>query len=240
MQITVLFFAKLKEITNTPKMSLAIAEGACIRDLRTLLGEKYPDIKNFLPSVIVSINQEFAFDDDLIVDQAEIAFFPPVSGGMESTILLITSDDIDLNALLKRVTQPTTGAAAIFSGIIRGETGPSGSKTTIGLEYEAYQPMAEAKLKQIAQEIRDQWQSVESIVMVQRVGYMDAGTPTVCVICTAAHRNTGVFEAAKYGIDRIKEIVPVWKKEIGPNNEEWVEGDYHPQKSDLNEINTQH
>jgi len=240
MRITVLFFAKLKEIVNTPKMSLEIAEGVCVRDLRALIGEKHPDLKKFLPSVIVSINQEFAFDDDLIVDQAEIAFFPPVSGGMENTIFLITSDDIDLNALLKRITRPTTGAAAIFSGIIRGETGSSGGMTTIGLEYEAYQPMAEAKLKQIAQEIRDQWQSVESIVMVQRVGYMDAGTPTVCVICTAAHRNTGVFEAAKYGIDRIKEIVPVWKKEIGPNGEEWVEGDYHPQKSDLNEFDTQH
>jgi molybdopterin synthase catalytic subunit len=96
------------------------------------------------------------------------------------------------------------------------------------LEYEAYQPMAEATMRQIADEIRSRWPSVEGIVLVQRIGRLDPGTTTTAIACAAAHRNTGVFEAARYGIDRLKEIVPVWKKEVGPRGQEWVEGEHHP------------
>jgi molybdopterin synthase catalytic subunit len=73
---------------------------------------------------------------------------------------------------------------------------------------------------------------VEGIAVVQRIGRLDPMTPTVLIACTAAHRDTGVFDAARYGIDRLKEIVPVWKKEIGPNGEEWVEGEYLPSEKD--------
>ena len=67
---------------------------------------------------------------------------------------------------------------------------------------------------------------------MQRVGRLDPGTPTVLIACTAAHRDTGVFEAARYGIDRLKQIVPVWKKEIGPGGEFWIEGSYTPTPED--------
>jgi molybdopterin synthase catalytic subunit len=96
--------------------------------------------------------------------------------------------------------------------------------------------MAEAKMKQVADEIRAQWPTVEGIAIVQRIGPLDPGTPTVLIACSAAHRDTGVFEAARYGIDRLKEIVPVWKKEIGPNGEEWVEGEYVPKPEDKREL----
>ena len=99
---------------------------------------------------------------------------------------------------------------------------------TAYLEYEAYVPMAEAKMKQVAEEIRAKWSSVEGIAIVQRVGKLYPQTPTVLIACTAAHRDTGVFDAARYGIDRLKEIVPIWKKEFGPNGEFWVEGEYIP------------
>jgi molybdopterin synthase catalytic subunit len=148
------------------------------------------------------------------------------------TICTITESEIDLNDLLARITLPSTGAAAIFTGMVRGITLRPGSRgdaqETEYLEYESYVPMAEAKLKQVAEEIRERWQDVEGIAIVQRVGRLYPKTPTVLIACTAAHRDTGVFEAARYGIDRLKEIVPIWKKEIGPNGEEWVEGDYIP------------
>jgi molybdopterin synthase catalytic subunit len=102
----------------------------------------------------------------------------------------------------------------------------------VRLEYEAYKPMAEAKMAQVADEIRARWPSVEGIVVVQRIGPLDPGTPTVLIACSAAHRDTGVFEAARYGIDRLKEIVPVWKKEIGPAGEVWIEGHYTPGQGD--------
>ncbi|MBI2758183.1 MAG: molybdenum cofactor biosynthesis protein MoaE [Chloroflexi bacterium] len=144
------------------------------------------------------------------------------------TIFSITESELDLNDLLAQITLPNTGAAAIFTGMVRGETRRGEAHDTAYLEYEAYVPMAEAKMKQVADEIRVKWPAIEGIAIVQRVGKLYPQTPTVLIACTAAHRDTGVFEAARYGIDRLKEIVPVWKKEIGTNGEFWVEGDYLP------------
>jgi MoaE-MoaD fusion protein len=144
------------------------------------------------------------------------------------TIFSITEDEIGIDALLGQITLPSTGAAAIFSGMVRGVTSRDDPHETLYLEYEAYTPMAEAKMKQVADEIRAQWPTVEGIAIVQRVGRLYPRTPTVLIACTAAHRDTGVFEAARYGIDRLKQIVPVWKKEVGPHGEEWLEGDYIP------------
>jgi molybdopterin synthase catalytic subunit len=144
------------------------------------------------------------------------------------TIFSITEDEIDLNDLLARITLTSTGAAAIFTGMVRGTTSRGDAHETEYLEYEAYVPMAEEKMKQVAEEIRARWSVIEGIAIVQRIGKLYPKTPTVLIACTAAHRDTGVFEAARYGIDRLKEIVPVWKKEIGPGGEFWVEGDYFP------------
>ena len=144
------------------------------------------------------------------------------------TIFAITNDEIDLNTLLDQITLSSTGAAAIFTGMVRGITSHDNPHETTYLEYEAYKPMAEAKMKQVADEIRERWETIEGIAIVQRIGRLYPRTPTVLIACTAAHRDTGVFEAARYGIDRLKEIVPVWKKEFGARGEEWVEGDYIP------------
>ena len=144
------------------------------------------------------------------------------------TIFSISEDEIDLNDLLAQITLTSTGAAAIFAGMVRGQTTRGDSHETEFLEYEAYIPMAESKMKQVAEEIRAKWPVVEGIAIVQRIGKLYPKTPTVLIACTAAHRDTGVFEAARYGIDRLKEIVPIWKKEVSPNGEFWVEGDYIP------------
>ena len=144
------------------------------------------------------------------------------------TITYVTNMELDLDALVAQVTLPSTGAAVMFSGIVRGITKRGEAHNTSFLEYEAYQPMAEAKLRQVADEIRLRWPAVEGIAIVQRIGRLYPQTPTVLIVCTAAHRNTGVFDAARYGIDRLKEIVPIWKKEVSPEGEFWVEGDYIP------------
>lgn len=144
------------------------------------------------------------------------------------TIFSITENEIDLNELLARITLTSTGAAAIFTGMVRGETRRGDAHQTEYLEYEAYVPMAEAKMKQVAEEIRARWPVIEGVAIVQRIGRLYPKTPTVLIACTAAHRDTGVFDAARYGIDRLKEIVPVWKKEVSPDGESWVEGDYIP------------
>lgn len=240
MSIVVLFFATLKERAGQPQLTLELPGGATVAALKTHLATLYPALAPALPTALTSVNREFAFAEDVIPPGAEVAFFPPVSGGGEAasgpTIYCLTNDAIDLNDLVAQITLPTTGAACVFTGMVRGqthrETVALGAHQTIRLEYEAYQPMAEAKLRQVADEIRARWPSVEGIALVQRIGPLEPGTPTVLIACSAAHRDTGVFEAARYGIDRLKEIVPVWKKEIGPNGEVWVEGSYQPVATD--------
>jgi molybdopterin synthase catalytic subunit len=144
------------------------------------------------------------------------------------TIISLTENDFDLNALLAKITLPTTGAVAIFTGVVRAQTSREKIHETDYLDYEAYQPMAEDKMHQVADEIRKKWPSIEGIVIVQRTGRMYPGAPSTIIACSSGHRDTGVFEAARYGIDRLKEIVPIWKKEIGSLGEKWIEGKYRP------------
>jgi molybdopterin synthase catalytic subunit len=144
------------------------------------------------------------------------------------TIIALTEKDMDINSVLAQITLPSTGAAAIFTGIVRGKTVRGSAHETEYLDYEAYQPMAEAKMHQVAIEMRQKWPSIEGIAILQRTGRLGPGVPSTIIACTASHRDTGIFDAARYGIDRLKEIVPVWKKEIGSQGEMWVEGNYHP------------
>ena len=148
------------------------------------------------------------------------------------TIISVTKSELELDTLLAQITLPTTGASAIFAGMVRGQTCGGDPHETAYLDYEAYRPMAETKMRQVAEEIRQKWPTIEGIAIVQRIGRLFPGTPTTMIACTSAHRNTGLFDAAHYGIDRLKEIVPVWKKEIGPQGEKWVEGHYHPMPGD--------
>lgn len=151
-----------------------------------------------------------------------------MQSGQFPTFCSIMENELDLDALLASITLPSTGAAAVFTGMVRGVTSRAHPHETLYLEYEAYVPMAEAKMRQVAEEIRSRWPAVEGVAIVQRVGRLYPKTPTVLIACTAAHRDTGVFEAARYGIDRLKEIVPVWKKEVSLEGEQWIEGDYIP------------
>jgi MoaE-MoaD fusion protein len=229
-KISVLFFATLKDLTKTRQAQVVVSDEARVVDLKAELVQLYPALKPAMRSTLVAVNREYAQDSDLIPPGAEIALFPPVSGGGVTgpTVLAITQDHLDLNDLLAQITLPTTGAACIFTGMVRGVTRRGEAHETSYLEYEAYQPMAEAKMRQVAEEIRSQWPEVEGIAIVQRIGRLEPGTPTVLIGCTSAHRDEGVFEAARYGIDRLKEIVPVWKKEVSPYGQEWVEGEYFP------------
>lgn len=231
--VKVLFFSILKDISGVSTLEIDMPDDATVRALKDAILEKKPSLRNSLDTAVVSINLEFAFDDELLPPNAEVAFFPPVSGGSEyPTITLVTDAEINLNDLVSQITLPTTGAACIFTGMVRGVTRRGDPHETLQLEYEAYRPMAEAKMGQVANEIRQKYPVVEGIAIVQRIGVLLPMTPTTLIACTAAHRDTGVFEAARYGIDRLKEIVPVWKKEVGPDGEAWVEGKYHPGKED--------
>jgi len=226
-----LFFATLRDRAGTRALELDIPEGMTVRGLKERLAAERPELKSAMQSVLISINREYAFDEALVPPNAEVAMFPPVSGGNgppPPTLAYITEEAIEIDRLLAQIALPTSGAVAIFAGLVRGLSARPELRQTAYLEYEAYLPMAEAKMRQVAEEIRARWPAVEGIAIVQRIGRLHPQTPTVLIACTAAHRDTGVFEAARYGIDRLKEIVPIWKKEVSPDGEFWVEGEYLP------------
>jgi molybdopterin converting factor subunit 1 len=237
-QVTVQFFATIRELTGTRQVRLELPDGATVASAKQMLIDKFPSLAQAMDTSVVAVNREFSPDEDLLPEGAEIAIFPPVSGGSGGenqelpTIFSITNAEIDLNQLLKQITLPGSGAGCLFTGMVRGITHRGDPHETTYLEYEAYQPMAEEKMRQVADEIRQRWPTVQGVAIIQRIGRLDPGTPTVLIACTAAHRDTGVFEAARYGIDRLKEIVPVWKKEVGPEGQTWVEGDYYPSPND--------
>jgi molybdopterin converting factor subunit 1 len=235
MKVKVLYFATLRDRAGKPGEHVELSGGATVADLKQHVIELHPELEPGMDTVLASIDKEFAFPEDEIPDGAEVALFPPVSGGSAPEHFEITKGELDLNQLVDRLVTPETGAVCAFTGVVRGRTERGDPHDTDHLYYEAYSEMAESKMRQVAAEIREKWPSVVGIAVVQRIGKLEPGTPTVLIACSAGHRDTGVFEAARYGIDRLKEIVPIWKKEVGPDGETWVEGAYTPDESDRNE-----
>jgi len=237
MELKIKLFATLKDHAKQNTIQLNVASPVTVKTLLIAVEEAYPALQPALSTTLVSINKSFAFPETEIHEGDEIAMFPPVSGGSGAfpypTYFAITTEDIDLNAIHKTLTQSDVGAIVSFTGSVRGETQRDGlPPQTLYLEYESYSEMAELKMAQIAREIWQKWSLVKGIAIVQRIGKLEIGEVTTYVACASGHRDQGVFDAARYGIDRLKEIVPVWKKEIGQDESIWVEGQYQPTETD--------
>ncbi len=242
MEIQIKLFATLKDRAGTNKISVTVEEPATVATLLAATEKAYPTLATSLPIALVSVNKAFAGKDTAVSPGDEVALFPPVSGGSggsgaealpHPTYFSVTTEPLDIHAIHARLTQPEIGAVVSFTGFVRGQTQRDGlPPETLFLEYEAYSEMAELKMAQIAREIWQKWPLVKGVAIVQRIGRLDIGENTTFVACASAHRDQGVFDAARYGIDRLKEIVPVWKKEVGEDESIWVEGDYRPTEAD--------
>lgn len=132
----------------------------------------------------------------------------------------VTEDVLDPRALERELDKPENGAVVTFQGVVRDN---SRGRTVSYLEYDAYAPMATKVMTQIAGEIKAKW-PVTDVGIWHRIGHLEIGEASLLVVITAGHRKEA-FEACHHCVDRIKEIVPVWKKEVWDNGESWVEGD---------------
>lgn len=243
-RITVRAFANIKQVLGQPEATLELPEGTSIQEFLVILEEQFPAIKDFLGHIIVAVNREYAKKDRLLVDGDKVAIFPPVSGGSASsptglvsagapggggedrfTYAGITEKPIDSKKLLDQVTEASAGAVVTFFGVVRDNN--LGRRVDY-LEYEAYEEMAVEALNKVASQARERWPLIRRVAIEHRVGHLDLGELAVVVAVGAPHRNDGAFEAARFIIDRIKEIVPIWKKEGWSGGEEWLEGDYTP------------
>jgi molybdopterin synthase catalytic subunit len=136
---------------------------------------------------------------------------------MADRLFEVVAHDVSVDEVVARLADPANGAVATFVGVVRGTTD---GRETLYLEYEAYPEMAEKTLTQVGQEIQARWPEIRQVAIVHRTGRLEIGETAVVIALSAAHRRQ-VFDALRYAIDRIKEIVPIWKKEVWADGAEW-------------------
>lgn len=228
MQVKVLFFGLLKDVCGRAEDRIDVPPGATAGSVFDHYASAFPRLREIASSIVLARNHEFAKAADALSDGDEIALLPPVSGGSLPEIadeaghyFALTRHPIDVPGLESRLLQGCDGASVTFQGVVRNNT--SGRKT-LRLEYECYEPMAIRKMAEIGREIAGQ-HAVSRVGMVHRLGTMEIGEASVVIVVTAPHRRPA-FDAALEGINRLKKLVPVWKKEFFEDGEVWVEGDW--------------
>jgi len=219
MQIKVLLFGRLKEVVGAAEEQVELPEGASVEDLFAHYRRRFPRWEEFRPSLAVAVNQEYAGSTAALKGGDEVAFLPPVSGGAGDRIEL-TRARIVADEILAGVKAPTDGAVVVFDGIVRNY---SGERRTLYLDYEAYEPMALAKMREIAAELRARY-PIDRVAMVHRLGRLQIGDTSVFIAVSAPHR-AAAFEACRAAIERLKRTVPIWKKEYFADGAVWVEGE---------------
>jgi molybdopterin converting factor subunit 1 len=230
MRVRVLFFGMLRELVGRPSEESDFPEGSDLGMVFDNYAARYPRLREMAKSIVMARNQEFAALSTTVQDGDEIAFLPPVSGGVATDPITLTPDGhyfaltrhaIDPHAIIARLVTGSEGAVVTFEGTVRNNTG---GRATLCLDYECYESMALNLMARIGLEISAA-HPVARIAMVHRLGRMLVGETSVAVIVTAAHRRPA-FEAALEGIDRLKKLVPIWKKEHFVDGEVWVEGEW--------------
>ncbi len=223
MKISVRLFAGLHDLLGQREITLHRADGATVAQLRDQLSHEYPVVTPFLPTLICAVDEEYVSHEHPLRDGDEVALIPPVSGGgAPQGWFQVTAEPLDPQRLVEAVRKDESGAVALFYGVARNH---SEGRRVRALEYDAYPSMAERKLREVADEVRARW-PVTGIGALHRTGPLNIGEISLLVAVSAAHRREA-FEACHYAVDRIKEIVPVWKKEIWEDGDgAWVAG--HP------------
>jgi molybdopterin synthase catalytic subunit len=138
----------------------------------------------------------------------------------------VTAEPLSADALVDAVTVPEAGGVCVFLGVVRNN---NAGRPVVALEYEAHVPMAEAKMKDIGEQVHRRWPDVRQVAMVHRIGRLAIGEASVVIAVSAAHRREA-FEACHFAIDRLKETVPIWKREVFEDGAVWVglQGDSPP------------
>ncbi len=226
MQVRVLFFGILKDIAGRSSDLLGLPEGATLADLLQHYESEAPRLQAFRQSLAISLNREYASPDSCLHDQDEVALLPPVSGGHSSPpAASIVRETIRTAELMSAMQQPEDGALAVFEGIVRDH---SRNRRTLYLDYEAYEPMALAKMQELAKEARQKF-AVRQVALVHRLGRLQIGETSVLVAVASAHR-APAFDACRWLIDTLKRTVPIWKKEHFEDGAVWADGEPFPEE----------
>ena len=224
MQIRVLFFGILKDLVGRDSDEISLPDHATAADVLQHYEERFNEKKGSWSSIAISVNQEYAAPDARLRAGDEVALLPPVSGGTTGEpLVLLTSERIIPHDVVPRLERPEDGAIVIFDGIVRNN---SRGRRTLYLEYEAYDAMALAKLRELANQAIQRF-AVRNVAIVHRLGHLEIGESSVLIAVFSAHR-AAAFDACRWIIDTLKRTVPIWKKEFFEDGAIWADGEPFP------------
>ena len=221
-QVTLRFFAIMRERIGESERQVSFADGSRVADVVRYVEQEFAEIAPLFRASMVMRNHEYVDREEPLADGDEIAFIPPVSGG-ERDHYRVTADVLDSQAITARVEDDGAGAIVTFAGTVRDNARGRG---VLWLDYEAYGEAAEVQLRKIGEEMHERWPLL-AIAIEHRTGRLAIGEASVVIAVSSAHREAA-FQAAAYAIERIKQIVPIWKKEAYDDGETWIgsEADY--------------
>lgn len=225
MQVRVLFFGMLKEMLGRSSEELELPDGATLSDLLARYEKEVPKLKQFLPSIALSINEEYAAASSRLKAGDEVALLPPVSGGKDEPLVRIVHERIVPHDIVPPLERPEDGAIVIFDGIVRDH---SRHRRTLYLDYEAYAQMALKRMQGLAQEAQQRF-AIRNVALVHRLGRLEIGESSVLIAVYSAHR-APAFEACRWIIDTLKKTVPIWKKEYFEDGAVWADGEPFPEE----------
>ena len=227
-RVRVLFFGGAKDTVGTNSLGLSLDSPATLATASATLLDKFPELKRFGRSLLFAVNQEYSTPDTEIADNDELAVFPPVSGGSGTVcdyrcpydFFELTTETIDVGSVARRIVLPECGATVTLDGYARKWTA---GRETEYLVYESYESMALSELQKIGAEAHKRFE-IAHVGIVHRTGRLEIGDTSVVIAVSAPHRGAA-FEACEWLIKELKRTVPIWKKEVFQDGEEWVEGD---------------
>ena len=233
MKLSILLFASAAEAAGTDRYEVTIKdkESATLQEIKEAMMKTSLPLAAIMDRAWFAVNDEYADLDTLVDEFDQVAVIPPVSGGEEITfgagkMIALTREPLSIDAMYQAMLRKEAGAVVVFSGIVREITG---DKTTLFLEYEAYESMALKKLAELVEDSESKFPGVK-VAIWHRLGHLELSESSVLIGVSSPHREAA-FQAGKYAIDELKQRVPIWKKEFYQNGEvEWAKNEHwHPQ-----------
>jgi len=209
-------FGSVREAAGVKELSVSLPEAARVSELRELLARDHPVFEALGERLAASVNFDVVPLETTLKEGDEVAFLPPVAGGVGSCWL--SEQPLDPAAVVARVSGPGMGGLVTFAGAVRDQ---ARGRSIRHLEYEAYPGMAEGEMQKIADAAGSRWPGAR-VAIAHRVGHLEVGELAVVVAAAAPHR-AEAFAACRYAIDTLKEAVPIWKKEFATDGEYWVD-----------------
>lgn len=209
MKIRLLAFASAGDALGAHEMEMEMPDGSRVADLRVRLDRDYPKLAPLWPRLALAVDGHIVSADAPLVDGAEVALLPPVSGGTDGSLRAeLVDGPIDTGRVVASVSGPGRGAIVIFLGTVRDH---HAGRPVEKLTYSAYRPMALEGLRKIVTDLEASSPDLRATI-VHRLGEVPVGEASVAIAVASPHR-AAAYEASRMALERLKAEIPIWKRE---------------------------